>query len=186
MEACHEVDPLEIHSLAFLHDVRSFRMRQETRERSEYRLDRVRVSGWSSARDRPLVSPEVEILTPVAGFKIHREDTLTVRVRMKIVPGSRLPSLLTITYESREKNRVHGHIVPQCAGTVLIQQVRNEGDGYVCEGVLPSPAMNWKGRWIDVTIGIVDTEIVWMPSGPAKITNTDWDSKPVVIEIIDK
>lgn len=138
------------------------------------------------ARDRPLVSPEVEILTPVAGFKIHREDTLTVRVRMKIVPGSRLPSLLTITYESREKNRVHGHIVPQCAGTVLIQQVRNEGDGYVCEGVLPSPAMNWKGRWIDVTIGIVNTEIVWMPSGPAKITNTDWDSKPVVIEIIDK
>lgn len=124
------------------------------------------------------VPPAVEILKPAAGTKIKPKAPVDVLVRIRLVPGSRIPNVVMVTLQGR----------PPCYAPAVLGQFRQEGDEY--HGTVrvdpPSTGTGWindeMGR-VTVQVSMVDVMTIWDGSRH-EIKETKWQSKPVYIEAL--
>jgi hypothetical protein len=128
-------------------------------------------------RNPPLVPPEVEVLKPAPGTKVHPKDPIDILVRIRLVPGSRIPAYVFFNVDGE----------PGSSGVMPTPRFRKDGDDYLAEGTV-RPTRAWKNNsrgHLQVVVAITDVMTVWDGQEP-KVKQTRWTTPPVLIEALSE
>ncbi|HWE36420.1 MAG TPA: hypothetical protein VG406_07585 [Isosphaeraceae bacterium] len=131
----------------------------------------------------PPVPPEVEILKPNSGLKIKHKELLEMLVRIRLVPGSRMPAAVWIIVQGGRGPRGQA-----CWVSKPLERFRRDGEDYFCEFRVEPPEIGWindtRGH-ITAQVHVMDIMVIWdgdRPVHPDRVTK--WEFKPVTLEVV--
>lgn len=121
-----------------------------------------------------LVPPVIEFLKPKPGTRIHPTENIDLVVRLRLVPGSRVPTFLDATVRNG-----NGSMVP-------FKRAKKDGNDYICETTF-YPQSQRGGAWtpgkMEIVVSMTDIEVVKKADDTADILRSPWMSEALRIEV---